>query len=78
MDTIKTKDDFINFVHSLQDELKAKPTEWENRTLDSYLEAIASWTEDMDNYYVNTGKPVPKDVNWSVFADILKAASMYE
>lgn len=78
MDAIKTKDDFINFVHSLQSELSAKPSQWENHTLDSYLGAIASWVRDMNGYYVNTGKPVSEDVNWSVFADILKAASIYE
>lgn len=78
MDTIKTKEDFIRFVYSLQNELKTKPAEWENQTLDSYLGAIASWIRDMNGYYVNTGNPVPEDINWAVFADILKAASIYE
>lgn len=78
MDTIKTKEDFINFVHSLQEDLNNKPGEWGNHTLDSYLSGIASWTKDMNGYYVNIGKPVPEDINWAVFADILKAASIYE
>jgi hypothetical protein len=75
---IKTRDDFIQFLSLLLADLKGQPHYWENNTLESYLEALASWTEDMDGYYINTSQPVPQDVNWKVFADILMAATMYE
>jgi hypothetical protein len=59
-------------------DLKNNPVYWENRNLESYLEAIADWTEDMEGYYQNTNQPIPNNINWKVFADILIAASMYE
>jgi hypothetical protein len=41
------------------------------------LEGIAIWTEDMDGYYHNN-KPIPENIEWKVFANILIAAKMYE
>jgi hypothetical protein len=58
--------------------LKNNPGEWENKTLPDYLESMASWTEDMDGYYQNMGLPMPENINWKVFANILVAAKMYE
>jgi hypothetical protein len=42
------------------------------------LEGIAIWTEDMDGYYHNNNKPIPENIEWKVFANILIAAKMYE
>ena len=75
---VKSKKDFIEFVEGLIRDLNDNPDDWENKSLGSYLEALGSWTESMENYYINTGQPVPKEINWKVFADILMAASMYE
>lgn len=75
---IKTRADFVGFVKFLIGDLKNNSEEWENKTLSGYLEAIASWTEDMDGYYINNNLPIPENINWKVFADILIAAKMYE
>lgn len=75
---IKTKDDFISFVQLLQEDLKDNPRSWENNTLESYLEAMTSWTESIEQYYINTAQPVPDNISWRVFADILMASTMYE
>jgi hypothetical protein len=32
----------------------------------------------MENYYVNTGQPVPDPPSWRTFADMLMAARIYE
>jgi len=32
----------------------------------------------MDGYYLNMGQPVPKNIDWKLFANILMAAKMYE
>jgi hypothetical protein len=52
--------------------------EWENVTLDSFLEAMESWIRSMDNYYKNTGQPIPVAPSWRTLADILWAARVYE
>ena len=78
INTIKTKSDFINFVELLLENLKNNPEEWENKTLPNFLDAIASWTEDMDGYYINNNLPIPENIDWKVFANILAAAKIYE
>lgn len=75
---ISTKEDFINFVELLVSDLKNNPEDWTNKTLSEYLKGISSWTEDMEGYYQNNDIPIPKNVNWKVFANILVAAKMYE
>jgi hypothetical protein len=39
---------------------------------------MASWMEDMDGFYENMNKPCPDNTSWSVLADILMAARIYE
>lgn len=78
INSINSKEDFINFLNTLLHDLRANSQDWENKDLDSYFEAMISWTEDMDGYYENMKKPIPKDLDWKVFANILMAAKMYE
>lgn len=78
IDEINSREDFVSFVELLFSNLKNNPEEWENKTLPDYLESMASWTEDMDGYYQNMGLPMPENINWKVFANILIAAKMYE
>jgi len=78
VESVSTKEDFVNFITLLITDLKEGEVEWENASLERYLDAIANWTEDMDQYYINQKLPVPKNVNWKVFASILAAATIYE
>ncbi|MFP1734160.1 hypothetical protein ACLEC1_15330 [Lonsdalea quercina] len=75
---VSSKDDLVKLISALARDFKENPDKWENKDLSSYLEAVASWIEDMDGYYENTNQPLPKDTNWKVFADILMAAKIYE
>ncbi len=78
LNIVNSKDDFVMFVEQLVQNLKSKPNDWENKSLESYLLAIANWTEDMEGYYKNNNLPIPENVDWQVFANILIAAKMYE
>lgn len=60
IDHIKTKEDFIQFVSLLRDNLAHKPEEWENRALADYFDAIESWMQDMDGFYQNQNKETPQ------------------
>ena len=42
------------------------------------LSAATAWTEDMEGYFNNNNLPVPKNVDWKLFANILLVAKMYE
>lgn len=76
--SIKEKEDFIRFIELLLKDYKNNPETWENKTIESYLEAMQSWIEDMDGYYINNNLPIPENVNWKTFSEILIAAKMYE
>ncbi|MEO6315865.1 MAG: hypothetical protein ABIU63_17740 [Chitinophagaceae bacterium] len=78
IDKISNKQDFLEFIGMLVDNLKKSPDEWSNNRLENYLEAVARWTEDMDGYYVNNNLPVPTNADWKTFANILMAARSYE
>jgi hypothetical protein len=75
---IASKEDLADFIDALKENFIANPSEWENSTLDRYLDAMSAWVRAMDSYYQNAGKAPVKSPSWSVFADILAAAKIYE
>ena len=76
--SIGSREDFVAFVKAMSKDLRENPSTWENTNLESFLEALGSWVEDMDGYYINQGKPVPTQPDWKVAADMLMAARTYE
>jgi len=76
--SVSSKDDLADFIEALKDDFVKNSAEWENPTVDKFLEAMAAWVRSMDNYYRNTGKTSVVSPTWSVFADILSAAKIYE
>ena len=76
--SITSRDDLVAFIHNLVFDLKTRPDAWGNSQLDSYLEALAAWTEDMDGYFQNRGEPTPSEPSWRLLGEILMAATMYE
>ena len=74
---LDSRKDFVNFIHLLLDDLRNNPAGWENDKLELYLEAMASWTEDMDGFYINNNLPAPENVDWRIFANIMMAATTY-
>jgi hypothetical protein len=75
---IQTRDDLVAFIKALRSDLRADPKKWENATLESFLDALASWTEDMDGYYQNHGREVPQTPTWKTLGEMLAAARVYE
>ncbi|MDK2125632.1 DUF7660 family protein [Parachitinimonas caeni] len=78
---INSRDGLISLLKQMALDLRENPDEWENRNLEDFLEAMASWIEDMDGYYENLGisKEVGlEDFKWRILADVLLAARVYE
>lgn len=70
---------FIEFLDLLRQDFLSNPNDWENNNLETFLEALTSYTNDIQGYYNNVGKHVNADnPSWQVFADIFKGATMYE
>ena len=60
LECLQTKGDFSEFMSLLIADLRTNRQDWENRDLESYLNAIMNWTEDMDGYYQNNNNlPTP-------------------
>jgi len=78
VEKIQTRQDFISFLRGLKKDYLENLSSWENRDIGAFLEAMASWVEDMDGFYVNKGLPVPEKPDWKVLADILMGGKLYE
>ena len=68
---VDSRESFLAFVAALHADLRSDAASWENPSLDRYLEALHSWTEDM-------GERLPQSPSWRILADILYAAKIYE
>jgi len=78
IDPIKTKEDLAEFLLGLRKDLIENPGDWENQTLDRYLDAMGSWIRVIDAYSKNTGDIEALSPSWKTFAKILSAAKIYE
>jgi hypothetical protein len=76
---ILTKEDFTAFLHLLVRNFREHPEEWENATLEPYLQGFCGFAEGIEGYYSNIGVGADmKKPGWRVFADMLLAARIYE
>jgi hypothetical protein len=76
--TIKTREDLASFIQVLHDEFQAHHAEWENVTLETYLEALSGYVWDRDGNYINRNQSVPEQPDWSLIGAILLAGFTYE
>ena len=75
---IKTKEDLVKFLGLLIEDKKKNSDEWENRDIESYIEGILSWIEDMEGYYKNLKKEEPQNIDWSFIATLFYVGKIYE
>jgi hypothetical protein len=82
LDAVCNKETFLMFLSALAFDCNSNLSNWENKTLGSYLEGMHGWVEDVDlnNFYKEINVPEIKEseINWRVFADILISGTMYE
>jgi hypothetical protein len=76
--SISSREEFATFVATLRTALLAHPEEWENMTLERYLDALGSLTGSLDGYFKNVKDTDVPEPSWSLFAHILRAAVIYE
>lgn len=70
---------FMEFLEMLRKDFLDTPESWENKTLPDFLEALTSYTEDIQSYYNNMKQDINADKpNWQTFADLFKGATIYE
>ena len=76
---IETKDDLASFVAELRQDFLRHPDEWQNLTLDHYLDSLSAWLVDMaDDHFRNGGESMPASPSWRALGEMLLAAKYYE
>lgn len=75
-DALDGRDEVLDVLDALQAEL-ANGVDWENHTLDRFLDAFNALLGSIENAYTNTGQEVPTSV-WTLVAEALKGARFYE
>lgn len=71
--------EFITFLKVFKEDLLQNKTNWENKTLEEFLDGMISYSEDLQGYYDNQNSNIDANhASWDNFATILKGASMYE
>jgi len=68
---VKTRVDLIDFIDHLRVDFNENKEEWENCDIDSFLEAMSAWLNDM-------GDRVESHDKYALVAIALAAASIYE
>ncbi len=74
-----TRIEFINFLKEFKTDFEQNKDNWENKSLEDFLESMIAYTEDIQGYYDNMKLNVNADEpTWENFMTILKGASVYE
>ncbi|MGP4051434.1 DUF7660 family protein [Streptomyces sp. 2A115] len=53
---VRSRDDLVSFVRELRQDYLRRGHEWENRSLDGFLEALAAWMHDSPGWYQNVAR----------------------
>lgn len=77
-DRVATREDLARFVELLRSDLRNNPGDWENPSLEDFLESLSAWLEVMPQAYKNLGRDITENPTWGDVAQILLAARMYE
>jgi hypothetical protein len=78
LDQVATHTDVAVVVEQMLADLRAHPAEWENATLERFLDALATCLEALPARYTNRGEQLPDQPTWKLLAETLVTASGYE
>ena len=76
LSSVRTKQDFLEFLDWMATDFWEDAESWQNRDLDEFLRGLRSWLEDFDEgneeFFPENG------TNWSKLAKLLYAGKIYE
>lgn len=78
LSAVSSNNDVANVIHRMLADLLAHPDEWENATLNRFLEALSASWNDIPGLYLNRGEEFPEAPTWEMVAEALVMASGYE
>lgn len=77
-DSIETIYDLARFVEKLREDLLSNPDDWENPTLESFLDGLSAQIEGHEQLYKNFRRETPIAPSWRVFAEFMAGAKIHE
>jgi hypothetical protein len=75
---IESREGLEQLARMLLADLHQNSDQWENPTLDRYLEALAEVISSAETVYQNLGRETPVEPSWRLFGELLLAARYYE
>ncbi|WP_143570559.1 DUF7660 family protein [Streptomyces acidiscabies] len=73
-----SRQDVVDLIASARVNLAEHPEHWLNSDLDSFLDAMGAFLNDITNMYVNRGIEEPPQPDWQLLATIILAGRDYE
>ncbi|MCO1596908.1 hypothetical protein M8C17_17275 [Micromonospora sp. RHAY321] len=70
--------DFAHFAYALAADVADHPENWENRNLETFLEAWGDFSRSIESWARNNGEEVPITLSWRLLAEMLLVAREYE
>jgi hypothetical protein len=76
LDSLETRDDFVRFVRLLVESFREPGAPWENAAMESFLSALASAAQNLENYYDSDDEAARNVASptWKAIAGLLFAA----
>ncbi|WP_443333355.1 DUF7660 family protein [Streptomyces sp. TSRI0281] len=59
-DEVRSRDELVSFVRELRQDYLRRGYEWENQSLDRFLEALAAWMHDSPGWYQKRREGTPR------------------
>jgi hypothetical protein len=75
VDGVTSRDDVVDVVRAMVIDLRKHKDDWQNAALDTYLDALATSIEEIDEMYSERGEVVPDQPSWHLVARLLVTAS---
>ncbi|MET7655508.1 hypothetical protein [Streptomyces sp. NPDC005486] len=75
---VRTREEFVQFLADAVTDLRNRPEEWENVTLENFLDAWGAWVGSMQGWCKNQGRELPDQPDWNLVAAMVMAARIYE
>lgn len=77
-DEVTSREELVAFIAQLRDDFVERGEQWENASLDRFLDALSAWIDASPNWYRNFDQEMPPNGDWTLFAQALSAAVVYE
>ncbi|MER5457785.1 hypothetical protein ABT008_23710 [Micromonospora sp. NPDC002389] len=78
LDRVASHSDVARVVEEMLSDLRQHPDQWENPTLERFLDALSASLSALPNSYANAGEELPEQPSWKLLAEVLVTASGYE